>query len=351
MTSRERVQTLLNGKFPDRPPLYDVIRNDKILEHFGNAGLEPSTARRTVIDAHSEALDATKGFFRLPDFEPGKIDINAEGRKNIRYRWTNWTEHETYESTKDYIKQKTDSTAEPWDWNKRDEEAQSAAKQQWLSIERECGDVSRDYGISGPPRLDQLFSAVGLEAFSYFMADCPDIIHRQIEHRFEKIIQALEYIQPPSTALIIEETCDMAFKTGLLFSPSFLRKSYLPGYTRFCSTAHALGKKVLFHSDGDLTEILDDLVEAGIDLLHPVEPLAGMDPKEIHRRYPDLILCGTIDVSQLLPYGTPRQVADTVKRNIESTEGHIMVGSSTEINNEVPLKNYLALHETVLNYR
>ena len=78
--------------------------------------------------------------------------------------------------------------------------------------------------------------------------------------------------------------------------------------------------------------------------------MAGMDAGEIHKRYPDLILCGTIDVSQLLPFGTPQEIADTVIRNIEATEGRIMVGSSTEINNEVPLENYLALHKTVENY-
>ena len=76
----------------------------------------------------------------------------------------------------------------------------------------------------------------------------------------------------------------------------------------------------------------------------------SMDAGEVHRRYPHLILCGTIDVSQLLPFGTPQEIADQALRNIEVTEGKIMVGSSTEVNNEVPLENYLALYETVLNY-
>ena len=92
------------------------------------------------------------------------------------------------------------------------------------------------------------------------------------------------------------------------------------------------------------------IAEAGIDLLHPLEPLARMDPGRVHRRYPHLILCGTIDVSQLLPYGTPQQIADQVARNVEATEGQIMVGSSTEVHDGVPLENYLALHEAVLGY-
>jgi hypothetical protein len=44
MTSTERVKTLLGGQLPDRPPLYDVIRNDAVLEHFGEEKLSPETA-------------------------------------------------------------------------------------------------------------------------------------------------------------------------------------------------------------------------------------------------------------------------------------------------------------------
>ena len=350
MTSRERVHTLLDGRLPDRPPLYDVIRNDAILEHFGKAKLEPDTAQQTVIDAHSAALDATKSFYRLPEFEPGRTEINKEGLKVVYQRWTTWTEHKTYASTDEYVAAKKRNMEGQLEWNESDESLLATSNELWLDLEQKSGDIVRDYGIAGPARLDGMFSSVGLEAFSYFLADCPDVIRRQVEFRFDKLLQALEHISIPTSAPIIAEGCDMAFKTGLIFSPSFLREVFVPGFARICTKAHSLGKKVLFHSDGDLTDILDDLVEAGIDLLHPIEPLAGMDPGEIHRRYPHLILCGTIDVSQLLPYGTPEQISDQVKRNIESIEGKIMVGSSTEVNNEVPLENYLALHETVLKY-
>ena len=172
---------------------------------------------------------------------------------------------------------------------------------------------------------------MGLQAFSYYLADAPKIVHRQIQHRFEKIVQAVEHSDLPESVLWINESCDISYKTGLLFSPTFFRKSFLPGYRRLCDAVHRQGRKVLFHSDGNLWEILDDLVAAGIDLLYPVEPLAGMDPYELRRRYPQLILCGTIDVSQLLPFGSPQEIRDQVVRNIEATEGRIMVGSSTEL--------------------
>ncbi len=350
MTSRERVKTLLEGQLPDRPPLYDVIRNDAVIQHFGGEVLTLENASDVVRRAHSVALDATKSFYRLPDFSTGAIAVDSRGRQIVRKRWTTWREHVAYDSTADYVRIKSEKTAAPWDWTDEDQKVLDKAITDWVALTKLSGDIARDFGFPRPPRLDGIFTEVGLEAFSYYMFDCPDVIHRQIDYRFEKIVQAIEYSDLPEGMFVINEACDIAYKSGLLFSPKFLRQSFIPGYTRICDAAHRKGRKVLFHSDGDLWEILDDLVSAGIDILHPVEPVAGMDPGEIHKHYPHLILCGTIDVSQLLPFGTPQEIADQVLRNIEATEGKIMVGSSTEVNNEVPLKNYLALYETVLGY-
>ena len=75
-----------------------------------------------------------------------------------------------------------------------------------------------------------------------------------------------------------------------------------------------------------------------------------MDVEDLHRRYPRLFMCGAIDVSQLLPLGTPQEVYDTVVRTLDAAEGRIMIGSSTELNDEVPLENYLALRRAVLEH-
>jgi len=92
-------------------------------------------------------------------------------------------------------------------------------------------------------------------------------------------------------------------------------------------------------------------VEAGIDGLNPIEIVADMDVGEIHRRHPHLFMAGGIDVSQLLPYGSPEEIRTVTRKTIEAAEGRLMVGSSTELNNDVPLENFLAMYETVLNYR
>ncbi|MBI2951955.1 hypothetical protein HYY27_07670, partial [bacterium] len=76
-----------------------------------------------------------------------------------------------------------------------------------------------------------------------------------------------------------------------------------------------------------------------------------MDVKEIRRRCPRLILAGGIDVSQLLPLGTPQEVAAATKALIQTAGPGVLVGSSTELNDAVPLDNYRALVDTVMACR
>jgi hypothetical protein len=73
-----------------------------------------------------------------------------------------------------------------------------------------------------------------------------------------------------------------------------------------------------------------------------------MDVGDIHKRYPHIFMAGGIDVSQLLPFGTPGQVRDAVRKAIDDAEGRIMIGSSTELNEDVPLDNFLSLRMAVL---
>lgn len=136
-----------------------------------------------------------------------------------------------------------------------------------------------------------------------------------------------------------------------MLSPAWVVEHYLPRLKRVIESVHAKGMKAMFHSDGNLYSILDGLVEAGIDLLNPVEVAAGMDLAVLHRRYPNLIFAGGIDVSHLLPFGTTMQIRDAVVKAIEDTGGKILVGSSTEVMNNVPLENFLAMRNSVLEYK
>jgi uroporphyrinogen decarboxylase len=91
-------------------------------------------------------------------------------------------------------------------------------------------------------------------------------------------------------------------------------------------------------------------VAAGIDGLNPLEKAAGMDVYAIRKRHPDLILVGGVDVTHLLREGSPDDIRKEVRRMIDElgSEGRLLIGSSTEVSNHVPLANYLAFRDEVM---
>ena len=76
-----------------------------------------------------------------------------------------------------------------------------------------------------------------------------------------------------------------------------------------------------------------------------------MEPAEIRRRHPKLVLVGGIDCSRLLPFGTPDDVRKATRKLIEIAGPALLVGSSSETGEDVPLANFLAMIEVARNWR
>jgi uroporphyrinogen decarboxylase len=347
--SLERVRTVIHGGLPDRPPLYDLLRNDAVLNHFTGKTLTLENREEVVYGAYEPAIDATRPLVRLPEAE--RTVVLEDGRQQRYFRWTIWNEEKRYTDSLAYAAAKR-AELDAYDpaWSVEKQAGMDATLAKFADDRRRLGEVFYFPGIPGPG-LQGIFGEIGLEAFSYYLADCPDIISELLERNTVRAIAWIEHLPAEHGIEAGMLGDDMAFKTGPLLRPAWMRKHYFPRLARVIAAHHARGIKVLFHSDGNLNSILSDLVDAGIDGLNPLEVLAGMEIADIHRRHPHLFLCGGIDVSQLLPLGTPQQVRETVRRSIEAAEGRLMVGSSTELNNEVPLANYLALREMVLDFR
>jgi uroporphyrinogen decarboxylase len=346
--SIERVRAVVRGEMPDRPPLYDLLRNDAVISHFAGKTLTLEDAPEVVYRSFEPAVDATRPAVRLPGAE--RTVTLEDGRKQRHFRWTTWNEHVTYADTAAYVKSKRvflDSFDATWTSEKQahmDESLAGIAEQR-----RKLGEV---FFFPGGPALGLMgiIGEVGLEQFSYYLAECPGLMDELLESHAVAAQSWVEHLPEAHGIDAVFSGDDIAFKSGPLLAPAWFEEHYFSRFGQVMDAYHAKGIKVLFHSDGNLNSVLDGLVEAGIDGLNPIEVLAGMDVGDIHRRYPHLFMCGAIDVSQLLPLGTPQQVKDTVRRSLDAAEGRLMVGSSTELNNEVPLANYLALRDAVLEY-
>ena len=108
----------------------------------------------------------------------------------------------------------------------------------------------------------------------------------------------------------------------------------------------------IFHSDGKLWHILDDLIECGVNAIHPLEPLS-LVATQLKKEYGDkLCLIGNVDLDYPLTRGTPEDVRRMVKERIEKLAqgGGYCCGSSNTIANYVPVENYIALLEATEEY-
>ena len=110
--------------------------------------------------------------------------------------------------------------------------------------------------------------------------------------------------------------------------------------------------KVFFHTDGDVFDLIEDFIEMGVDVLNPIQTSAGKmaNLRELKDRYgKNIVFCGAVDTQHILPYGTPQEVRDEVKRviSILGQGGGYMVASVHTIMHEVPPENVLAMVDAV----
>jgi uroporphyrinogen decarboxylase len=108
----------------------------------------------------------------------------------------------------------------------------------------------------------------------------------------------------------------------------------------------------LFHCDGTVEPVIEDLIELGFNGLHPVDPTA-MDIEKVKERWGNKIcLVGNIDLSYTLVRGTPEEVEEEVKNRIEKIgyNGGYILSSANSITSYCPTENILAMRDALLKY-
>jgi len=145
---------------------------------------------------------------------------------------------------------------------------------------------------------------------------------------------------------------DLAHKTTTLMSPAQYRKFLKPFHREIVETAHRAGVPIIKHTDGNIWPILNDLMEAGFDGLHPIQPQC-LDIKEVkdHLKGKACIL-GNIDCTYLLPFGSKEEVVETVKDTIRRAApgGGYILSSSNSVHPGCKGENVVAMFETARKY-
>ncbi len=161
----------------------------------------------------------------------------------------------------------------------------------------------------------------------------------------------LRVIEHPSVGATLHPD-DIAHNTGLLVHPRHLRKYLFSWYKKMGDVSREKGLGFIFHSDGDCTEALDDLVECGFHAFNPVQPNA-MDIVAVKNQWgKKLCLIGNINLDSTLTLGTPQDVRAEVYERIRTIGpgGGYMVASSNSVTDYVPLQNMKAMFDATFEF-
>lgn len=235
-------------------------------------------------------------------------------------------------------------------------------KQEWMDITftEEEKTFSEEYAIIGgewAPFWHEAMELVTLEKFFMDFHLNPKLAQALLEKCFEfhyelneKLFQQYgEYID------IYWFGNDFGQTHKLMIDPETWRKFIKPLQGKLAEQGRRFGKKVAMHSCGDLTQIIPDLIEIGVEILNPIQVSApAMEPNFLKKEYgKDLMFFGAIDYNELLTHGTPEDVRKDVRKMIDilGCDGRYIVAPSHDLlMPEVPVENMLALYDEAINY-
>lgn len=144
---------------------------------------------------------------------------------------------------------------------------------------------------------------------------------------------------------------DLGMQNGLIMSPKIWRKFDKERMRKLLSELKEMNPelKIYMHTDGDVREIIEDLIEIGVDILNPIQPEC-MDPVEIKKKYGDrLVLHGAVSLQRTLPFGSPEDVKREVRHLIKNcnVNGGFVIGPSNVLFKEIPPENIIAMYKAV----
>lgn len=175
---------------------------------------------------------------------------------------------------------------------------------------------------------------------------------RSLEEALMDTLAEPEFLHAALDMLFISD--DVGSQNSLIMSPDAFNEFIFPRLKKWCNMAHEYGAKVFFHTDGASEPLIQRLIDAGVDVLNPIQHVCpGMDCKEIKAKYGDkLIFHGGVENQKILPFGTAEEVAAETKQCLDELgpDGYLPC-SCHFAQADTPIENVMALIKTVQQYQ
>ena len=317
MTSRERVQCVLNGGIPDRVPYVEMgidfpficklLGLDIPTGKFFDSG-EYASAPIGLQKQVNELLHRDNLVYSMLPPIPA---VKAAGHDNILFF--------------------ADGKIKDWD-DLEQLHFPDVTSEEVLAPMRRFMAERGDYATICSCRvgISATYLAMGMEHFYYTLVDKPALIEELMRRYTAYAADVVE--QAAKLGFDIFWTADdIASRTSTLFSPQMFRELMAPHIRQVAERVHDMGIHWIYHSDGNLTALLEDLLDFGIRGLNPIEPMC-MDIRQLKQHYGDrVVLSGNVDV-HLLAHGTPAAVRETtlgLLRDVAPGGGYMLASGNS----------------------
>jgi len=222
-----------------------------------------------------------------------------------------------------------------------------------------------DYAVCGSYHKMHMHTTAGLYAGHKFedwlcrLFTDPNYVYEVLEAVAERNIENLKlYLQAVGDYIdiILVSTTDYGSQIGEIYSPEMFRELVKPNIKKVNDFIHQnCAAKTFYHSCGSIRNIIGDMIEAGVDILNPVQVnTSNMDAAELKRDFGDRIVFwgGGVDTQTVFQFGTPEEVRAQVKERVEifGKGGGFVFTPVHNIQSGVPLENLVAMRDAVLEY-
>jgi hypothetical protein len=183
-----------------------------------------------------------------------------------------------------------------------------------------------------------------------------DYVYKVFEKQCEIALKNIELVAKAvgdRVQVVFVSGTDFGTQRGLFISPQAYRDLYKPFHKQVNDQIHKLTNwKTFIHSCGSIYQLIPDLIEAGFDVLNPVQCSAdGMDPTRLKKEFGRSVVFwgGGVDTQQTLPFGTPEEVYKQVRERIDifAADGGFVFNSIHNIQSDVPVDNILAIFKAI----
>lgn len=337
MNSVERVMAVILKKIPDRVPHFEFGYASNVIAALTGGGRYEDLIDLLDIDA----------VFSKPNYRNIKI-----GQELIRDEWgitrTTAGFEEYAVALDEYAPIKSWSDLDKW------EPPDPKADERFITI-KSCVERFKGKRAIFVTVRDVWSYPRDLMGYENMMVAClqePDLVQGVIQKCVKHTLQILEVAAELGVEFVVTGD-DIADNRSTLISPKLWEKLFLPHFRRFVQSVHGLGLYFWKHTDGQIMSVLDGLVEAGIDGIDPIDPLAGMDLAKVKQLYGSRIaIKGNVNCAGVLVSGTEETVAQEVIECIAKAgeNGGYVCSSSNSIHKGVKPELYKAMVDAIHQY-